>query len=173
MSHLPAIQPCQQAVSGVVTMDVRISAGTWSSAFVDLLTGHRQAGFLLSFPEYRPDLAHALAGELGFGFFDFRAEVLARLGWDAHTLALDDLNDVLRRHSTETGVVAFNVEALLAIKDEQARRRWLNGFVNDDWPNPVLVPLTLYSSEAPRHPRHYEFDSDDLPNQSFVNRLVH
>ena len=173
MPYLPAIQPRRQVVPGVVVMAVQVSTTNWSDAIADLLVGHRHGGFLLSFPEYRPDLARTLAGELGFNFFDFRGEVLAGLGWDAHTFTLDDLNDVLHLRSMEKGIVAFNVEALLATKDEQARRCWLSDFVDSDWSNPVLVPLALYSLEAPQHPRHLELDGDDLPNQSFVNRLTH
>lgn len=130
-------------------------------------------GILLQFPAYRPDLTRHLAQQLGIAFLDYRAEVMAKLGWEAHTLSLAELNATLREHASCGGLVAHNVEALLATKPAQARREWLSRFIETPWSHAVLVPLFVYADEASQnHPHCLGFAAETLPQQSFIARLA-
>ena len=40
-----------------------------------------RGGTVLAFPEYRPDLAKAIAHSVGIRYYDFRAEVMAQKGF--------------------------------------------------------------------------------------------
>lgn len=134
---------------------------------------NRRGGFLLQLPEYRPDLAHRLAHSLDLTFFDYRVEVMSELGWNAHSLSLDDLDKTLIERATAGGLVAQNVEALLATKSVESRTEWLQRFVDRPWPHLVLVPLCVFAHEAPRaHSHCYECAADMLPAQSFIGRLA-
>ncbi|MCB1637322.1 MAG: hypothetical protein KDI15_00575, partial [Thiothrix sp.] len=47
------------------------------------------------------------------------------------------------------GLVCHNAEALLCVKPEAERRRWLRHFIETDWLHPVVVPLTVFQADAP------------------------
>jgi len=68
-----------------------------------LAAGSGRGGCLVRFPEYRPDLAKALAHHLDLEFFDFRAEVMSRLGTSAHTLGLDAIGQSLKARAAHRG----------------------------------------------------------------------
>ena len=48
---------------------------------------------------------------------------------------------------------SFNVEALLSVKSEGERRAWFRSFLDADWPNPVVLPITLYQADVPEDHR--------------------
>ncbi len=146
----------------------------WMNEFADLLAaGDGHGGYLLKLPEYRPDLAKALAHHLTFDFFDFREEVMSRLGFSAHTLELEAMGRSLESRAIHRGVVAFNLEALLATKDQLARHAWFSGFVRGNYANPVITPLALFCSDLdPALPNTITVGLEDLPEQSIISRLV-
>lgn len=146
----------------------------WISEFSALLSaGDGHGGYLVELPEYRPDLAKALAHHLTFDFFDFRAEVMSRLGFSAHTLELDAMGRSLESRAIHRGLVAFNLEALLGTKTESARQAWFNEFVHGSYPHPIVVPLTLFCSEVDESlPNRIAIDREDLPEQSIISRLA-
>jgi hypothetical protein len=133
--------------------------------------GHR--GYLVKFPEYRPDLAKALAHHLGMELFDFRAEVMSRLGASAHTLELDAMQRSLESRCMQRGIVAFNLEALLATKTASARKTWMTDFVGGTYANPIVVPLAIFCPDADASlPHTFSLDADKLPDQSLISRLA-
>ena len=128
---------------------------------------------MLTFPAYRPDLARGVAHRLDLNFYDYRAEEMIKRGFETGKLTLDALNHSLRGLATNAGTVVFNVEALLATKPPEERRAWLQGFVRSDWPNLLVLPLTLFVDET--HDitsRILRFRSEDLPPQGVVSRLL-
>jgi len=60
-----------------------------------------KGGFFVVFPEYRPDQFVALSQHLGLKTFDYRSEVMSRLGWNADQLSLDDLDTTLHNLATK------------------------------------------------------------------------
>jgi hypothetical protein len=106
-------------------------------------------------------------------FFDYRSEVMAKLGWEAHTVSLVDLDQTLETQSSKSGLVAFNVEALLGTKPEAERTQWLTKFLQMRYVHPVIVPLCIFNDESlMSQPRYYAVASESLPQQSFLNRLA-
>ncbi len=150
------------------------STSIWLQPFIERVNAHhRRGGFILSLTEYRPDLARHVAHELGARFFDYRADVMAKLGWEAHTVSLLDLDQTLEAQSGNSGLVAFNVEALLATKPEAERTRWLTKFLQMQFIHPVIVPLCIFDHESlTSQPRYYAVPLEALPQQSFLNRLA-
>ena len=130
-------------------------------------------GILLVFPEYRPDLVKAVAHRLELRYYDYREEQLRPLGPDAYRVGLDDLDGLLSELGETGGAVVFNVEALLATKDEAERARWLTGFLSTDWPAVLVVPLTLFEPPAHSVGRVLNLDAQDLPEPSLLGRLLH
>ncbi len=125
------------------------------------------AGSVVLFPRYRPDLSARLADRLGLRFFDFREEVMEALGTDAEHISLRQLSDVLRECAGEGGIVAHNIEALLCVKAETERGEWLRAFLDRDWPNPVIVPISVYQSDVPEeHPRVCDLELMKMPRAS-------
>jgi hypothetical protein len=146
----------------------------WLKPILDLVStqGGRGSG-LLAFPEYRPDLVKAIAHKVGIRFYDFRAETMAQKGFQAGAMGLDELDAVLAGVAAEGGAVVLNVEALLSTKSSEERRAWMQGFLLGDWPGLLLVPLALYSDEAPVvDERVLRLEPDDLPEQGLINRLA-
>ncbi len=150
------------------------TTSAWLQPFIDRVNAHqRQGGFILSLTEYRPDLARHVAHELDVRFFDYRADVMAKLGWDAHTVSLPDLDQTLEEQSSKSGLVAFNVEALLGTKPEAERSQWLMKCLQMQFVHPVIVPLCVFNHESlTSQPRYHAVPSDLLPQQSFLNRLA-
>ncbi len=145
----------------------------WRPAEAMLSRCERRGGFLVSLPEYRPDLLQELGEALALDCRDFRAEVMAPLMWDAAQLGLEDLDRWLTASAARGGLIAQNVEALLVLKRPEEREDWLSRFADLVWPAPVVVPLVLFCDEAPKpHGRHWTVAPDDVPEQSFVNRLL-
>lgn len=149
-------------------------APVWMSEFTGMLAaGDGHGGYLVKFPEYRPDLAKTLAHYLSFDFYDFRADVMSRLGFSAHTLELEAMGRSLEARAVHRGVLAFNLEALLGTKTESARQAWFSEFVRGSYANPVVVPLALFCSEVGiPFPNTVVIDLEDLPEQSIISRLA-
>ena len=138
-----------------------------------LATGDGHGGYLVKFPEYRPDLAKALAHHLNLDFFDFRTDVMSRLGFAAHTLELEAMGRSLESRAVHRGILAFNLEALLVTKTEPARQAWFREFVGGSYANPVVVPLALFCPEVETpFPNTVAIQFEDLPEQSIIGRLA-
>jgi hypothetical protein len=132
-----------------------------------------RGGALISFPDYRPDLAKVIAHGLRLGFYDFRAEDLAPRGANAGTVGLDELNSALLRLAAEGGAVVLNVESLLSTKTGEQRREWFEGFIREDWAKPLVLPLALFGHEAASvSDRVLRLQAEDLPTQGLVSRLI-
>ncbi|MDJ0944417.1 MAG: hypothetical protein QNJ30_13170 [Kiloniellales bacterium] len=132
-----------------------------------------KGGYIVCFPEYRPDLVLGMAQALGLVHFDFRHEVMRYLGWEASTLQLEDLDRAIAERALGDGLVVQNAEALLSAKGEDLRRRWLKDFVAAPWPNVVILSLALYATAAPRkQPRVVTLGAQDLPEPTLLSRLV-
>ncbi|MGI9452018.1 MAG: hypothetical protein ACR2QH_15465 [Geminicoccaceae bacterium] len=145
----------------------------WLQPLADLVEKQQgQGGILLTMPDFRPDLTRVIADRLGFAFFDFRADILMPLGWEAAKVTLDQLTDALAERALDGGVVAHNVEALLATKEPVARQGWLERFSIDPWPHPVIVPMFLFSEEVQfLSPNVLHFTERDLPEETLLGQL--
>ena len=151
------------------------AAADWMTPAVDMIASRDgKGGFILTFPEYRPDLAKALAQRLGLAYHDLRAEDLKRHGTAAGTLSLDWLDEVLSGVAQSGGAVVFNVESLLATKPPAERAAWLAAFAGAYWPVPLVVPVTLFADEMdPMSEGVYCFDAAVLPPQTMISRFLH
>jgi len=131
-------------------------------------------GYLINFPEYRPDLFKEMASHLGYSLGDFRAEKMAPLGTEATQLILDDLDAYLDGISDSTAAVVYNVEALLATKPIDEVMSWLEGFSGVERRHPLIVPLVLFGELfAQSHEGTFSLLEVSLPEQSLVSRLIH
>lgn len=175
MSDMQREKSPREAISGA---DMTLAAGrnehVWYQPLADLLGRyHWRGGYLVCLPEYRPDLILAMAYGLRLAHFDFRAKVMLPLGWKAHKLQIEDLERSLSEESAESGLVAQNVEALLAAKAPDERRAWLTGFLKKRWRHAVVVPLVLYGGLVPPGPpRLLSFSIGDVPEQTLLSRFV-
>lgn len=134
---------------------------------------HAEGGFLVLFPEYRPDLSRALANYLGLEFYDYRENVMQFFSWEASKISLEALTETLFEESEKTGLVVHNVEALLATKSDHQRAEWLAEFLTIDWSNPVVLPISIYQEDTVRgHPRVCDIELEEFPKQSFIMRLA-
>jgi hypothetical protein len=147
---------------------------SWLWPVADALATQGANGlFLIVFPEYRPDLTKSLAHHLGLAYFDFRAEVMSRLGTGAPSLGLDALERSLAAHAEHRGVVVMNAEALLAAKAPADRQAWLRSATGLSFPHPVCVSLSLFGDDAAAaDPRVLRLEAAGLPEQSFLSRLA-
>lgn len=145
--------------------------------FLDLVSrcveNVNNSGYIILMPEYRPDIARMIANHFGINFYDYREKEMLPLGWRAIDITLNQLNDSLTKESSHDPILAFNVEALLAIRPENERRKWFSNFIMHPWPNKILLPITIHLNEVP--------DSDQqtcnllttpLPEQTLINRLA-
>lgn len=133
----------------------------------------RQGGFLVRYPEYRPELVRALAESLELGYGDFRASVMAPMGWQAARMPLDALDQWLIERARAGGGVVNNAEALLATKAPEERSAWLARFVAAAWPAPVVIPLVLFGGDAPEgEDRVASLDPGAVPEQTLLTRLL-
>ncbi|MEA3274723.1 MAG: hypothetical protein U9Q81_05395 [Pseudomonadota bacterium] len=147
----------------------------WTDTVADFVaaTGAR-GGLLLVFPEYRPDLAKAAAHRLGLRFFDYRAQEMSPLGTKAGSISLTSLDETLNDLARGGGALAFNVEALLATKEPEERRDWIERFVRTDWPSLIVLPITLFAEDTNAlTSRILRFQEEDLPDQGLISRLMH
>ena len=150
------------------------SHSSWQDPLADCVGRFgQQGGILALMPEYRPDLARSIAHRFDLDFFDYRQEVMMPLGWGAGELTLESLDQTLQARTSEKGIVAFNVEALLATKPETERRQWLNDFSQVTWEKLVILPLALYTDEAPNDLlRRCDLRNAEIPEQGIVSRLA-
>jgi len=155
---------------------VTYSTDGWTAPVATLIANAgRRGGFLVAFPEYRPQLVEALADELGLEFWDYRIERMAPLGWQAGQLPMTDVDQFIWETLTQSagGVVVHNVEALLAAKSLQDRRDWFAALLAAPWQRPVIVPVAVFQPEMPVHPqRIHRLDPDLLPPETILGRLA-
>ena len=147
----------------------------WIDPIAAIIDGrHGRGGFLVVFPEYRPDLFVALAGQLGLQSFDYRAKVMSDHGWDADRLSLQDLDSTLADLAAKGGTLVTNVEALLSTKNPHECADWISSFLDTDQEHTLLIPIVINASQVPdKHPRVHWIPGDALAEQSFLNRLVY
>lgn len=130
-------------------------------------------GVLVALPEYRPDLARLIAHTLGLQFYDYREQVMSKMGWEAGSLTLDQLDTTLADRASRGGIVAFNVESLLATKTREARCRWFEQFTSSSYGNTVLVPLCIFGDDAAEISSQVcHLGPEGLPPQSLLSRFV-
>lgn len=152
-----------------------MSEPSWAGPIQAMIdsNGHR-GGFLVLFPEYRPDQFQALANLLGIETFDYRAEVMAQQGQAADRISLSNLDAALDGLARQGAYVATNVEALLATKPSDERRQWLVRFLETERPHALVIPVVTLTDDLPEaHPRLYAVPGGTLPLQSFLNRLAY
>ena len=146
----------------------------WYRPVAEMLAANgNSGGFVVRFAEYRPDLVQGLAGALGLGLRDCRVELLAPLGWEAGRLPLAALDAWLDRMAAGGGLVAQNVEALLAAKSEAEQRAWLAALLTIDRPAPVVVPIVVLEQALPRaSPRVVSLAADAVPELTLLRRFL-
>lgn len=146
----------------------------WLKTVKNVIDQHQGEGcFQILFSEYRPDLTHAMAHSFDLQFYDYRAEKMNAAGWDAGKISLDELTSALHNISIKSGLVAHNVEALLSTKSEFERKNWLAEFFSMDWPNMIILPISLYQTETlTTHSRICDLQHIALPKESFLMRLA-
>lgn len=146
----------------------------WYRPVAAMLAANGHAGgFVVRFAEYRPDLVEGLAAALGLGLRDCRAELLAPLGWEAGRLPLAALDAWLDRVTAGGGIVAQNVEALLAAKPEAEQQAWLAALLGAGRPVPVVVPIVVLERALPRaSPRIVSLAADEVPELTLLRRLL-
>ena len=146
----------------------------WIQPIDDMIKGHdSQGGFIVVFPDYRPDQCLALANALDLQCFDYRQQVMSAHGWEADRLGLADLNVTLEELAQTQGSLVNNVEALLATKEIDAGAQWPHQFLATPWARPLIIPIVIFTQElAARHTRVHTIGDDELPAQSFLNRLA-
>lgn len=146
---------------------------SWVDPFKKMINTSGNGAYVVNFPEYRPDLFRFMARSLGLMFFDFRTEVMSPFGWDAHRLTINELDERLLQEVNKRELMICNVESLLATKETDIRVNWLTSYLSRQWPKTIVLPLCLYGHEVPESsPNVYSFENADLPEQSFVNRLL-
>lgn len=173
LDKVMAFTPFRRQAPGADRAESRVDeSGADAHRWLDSVERHRDgqdphAGSVVLFPRYRPDLSTRLADRLGLAFFDFREEVMEALGTEAEHISLQQLSDSLRERAAEGGIVVHNIEALLCVKSEAERGEWLCAFLDQDWPNPVIVPISVYQSDVPEeHPRVCDLELMKMPRAS-------
>ncbi len=132
-----------------------------------------KGAFQILFPEYRPDLARALAHYLEIEFYDYRKSSMLSRGWDAGKISLEEMTRTLLQESEKSDLVIHNIEALLGTKEEAERKQWLTDFFSIKWPNTIILPLAIFQSDTPEgHPRVCDIELVQLPRQSFLMQLA-
>lgn len=109
----------------------------------------QKGGRIVLLPQYNPELIEEMAQQTGLTLFDFQREVMSGFGRYADSINLDVLDKNLRIQAEQTGIISHNVEALLCVKSKPERAAWLQAFLDADWPNPVLLPISIYQSDVP------------------------
>jgi hemerythrin-like domain-containing protein len=132
----------------------------WWSEVLEFSKPGQKNGRVVLLPQYNPELIEEMAQQTGLTLFDFQREIMSGYGRNADTIALDVLDESLRHRAEQGGIVSHNVEALLCVKTKQERCAWLQAFLDADWPNPVILPISIYQADVPsNHPAqvlHYE-----------------
>ena len=58
----------------------------------------------------------------------------------------------------------------MSVKSEQERRDWLSAFLDADWPNPVLLPISLYQADVPEdHGKVCDLELHRMPQQPLTS----
>ena len=145
----------------------------WAHSITQTIRQHQsRGGFVVIFPEYRPDQFLAMAANLGLANYDYRAEVMSGYGWNADQLTLDDLDNSLAEQAADKGTLISNVEALLSTKSADDRARWITRFLNRNWDHAVVIPIVINALQVPiPHPRVHRVPENALPDQTLINRL--
>ncbi len=146
----------------------------WQTPIAETLE-QNQSGkcFFVFMPEYRPDLVKSIANSFNLEFYDYRLDKMAPLGQAAGTLTLEELTRTLQKKTQDKGIVAFNIEALLATKSEERRVEWLSCVLKTSWPHTLVIPLVIFHQDAPKeHHRISDLLSKTLPEQNLINRLA-
>ncbi len=108
-----------------------------------------KSGRIVLLPQYNPELVEEMAKQTGLALFDFQREIMSNYGRNADSIGLEVLDQSLQNRSAEAGILSHNVEALLCVKSKQERSAWLQAFLDADWPNPVLLPISIYQPDVP------------------------
>jgi len=147
---------------------------SWLDGVSRLLDQHQRRGcFFVGFPAYRPDLVRALAHGLALEHFDIRSELLVARGWGATSFGLDELDRALQDRAGQTGLVAQNVEALLATKTQSERQTWLAAQHERDHSHPLVIPIVLFLDDLGKDKsRLHRLRADSLPEQTLLSRLA-
>lgn len=154
--------------------------GEWLDTVTSFYDQHdKNGGFQILFPSYRPDLSKALSHYLGLEFYDYRQEIMQPLGWEANQLTLEEMTNTLIEKADQAneegkkGIVAHNIESLLATKNEDERKQWLTDFLAIESDYPIILPLAIYQGEtAEKHSRLCDIELLHFPEQSFIMRLA-
>ena len=109
----------------------------------------QQGGSIVLLPRFSPDVIEKMAEHIGLEMFDFQQEVMQGFGPDAHLISFEQLDQSLRNRAQQNGIVSHNIEALLCVNTKAERRAWITTFLNGDWPNPILLPITVFQAEVP------------------------
>ncbi len=145
----------------------------WLKRVEHCVKQHANGGFLVLFPDYRPDLCMAMSNGLGLDFYDYRKEEMLKQGLAAGSIPLDAVTKSLHRRAQHSGMVAQNVEAALATWPAADRARWFNSFLTRAWPGTVIVPCALFQSDAPQgHPNICDLQNVEMPGLSYLMRLA-
>lgn len=121
----------------------------WWAEVVEFSKPGKKNGRIVLLPQYNPELIEEMAQQTGLEFFDFQREVMSGYGRNADSIELDVLDKSLQSRAEQGGIVSHNVEALLCVKSKQERCAWLQAFLDADWPNPILLPISIYQPDVP------------------------
>ena len=121
----------------------------WWAAVIEFAKRPQKGGKIVLLPQYNPELVEEMARQTGLELFDFQREVMSNYGRNADSIGLEVLDSSLQDRAAQAGVVSQNVEALLCVKSKPERSAWLQAFLEADWPNPVLLPISIYQSDVP------------------------
>ena len=154
--------------------DLATALPEWQNPIAKNIKKHSSGKcFFVFMPEYRPDLVKSIASSFDLEFYDYRLDKMAPLGQAAGTLTLTELTKTLQEKTEKKGIVAFNVEALMATKSEEQRIEWLNSMLEETWPHTILIPLVIFHQDAPAgHKQVSDLLLATLPEQNLVSRLA-
>lgn len=158
----------------------------WLSPVEAALERHGGTGaYLVLFETYRPDLVRAMAHAMSMRFIDFREQHMLPLGRDAARMPLARIGEAVvacdadgaapdcRQTERQSGIVLHNVEALLASRDSSARANWMAGFIALPTRVPVIVPLAVFTNEAPEaSTRVARIEASCVPQEKLLLRLA-
>ena len=146
----------------------------WMSPIAETLWAHECRGnFLIALQTYRPDAVQMIAKEFDLKFCDFRATYMAPMGAGAGKLSFQRLERIMDEVSADGGIILHNVEALLATKQKHERLKWLSKFVIHTRRHPLLIPLSIFCSDAPEGCNRVAWiEPTAVPQQKLLARLI-
>lgn len=147
---------------------------SWKPKIETFLKSHpEKRGVVLLLPEYRPDIARAIAFEFKYVFADFRQDVMAAKGLQAHETTIHELTSYLNSKAQTHPLLAFNIEALLATKSGQNRSAWFESFLEQNWEQRILLPLVIFHADVSRYPEAtIDLSDQQFADQKLINRLA-